>query len=88
MAKKVKNSKKHQLKYAQPTNISETKVAGMTAGVAVKESVLFNRDFSYVSKDVRRLSLLAGSLLAVELLLWYLMNHTGLGTAVYNLIKI
>ena len=84
MAKKAKNSKRHQLKYAQPTGAPEAS----SERAIIAEAIASGRDFSYVSKDIKRLSLLAGGLLAIEIILWYVMGHTGLGNAVYNLVKI
>jgi hypothetical protein len=85
MAKKAKNPKKHQLKYSSPTGSAENRA---TTVAQSKEAILSGRDFSYVSGDVKRLALMAGSLLAIEFALWYAMGHTGLGNAVYNLIKL
>jgi hypothetical protein len=46
------------------------------------------RDFSYVASDLRRVLLLAASLVALEVLLWLLFTHTGLGNAVYSLVRV
>jgi hypothetical protein len=51
-------------------------------------AALDTRDFSYVGQDLRRVGVMAGSLLALEVILWYLFGHSGLGSAVYNLIKV
>lgn len=56
--------------------------AGRT-GVAAQ-----TRDFSYVLVDLRRLSVLAVALVALELILWYLLSHTSLGSAVYRLLSV
>ncbi len=42
------------------------------------------RDFSYVGKDVRRIAVFAVCLVALELVLWYLFAHTGIGNSVYS----
>ena len=44
--------------------------------------------WAYVRRDVTRVGILAGVCVLIELALWYLFNHTGLGDAVYRLIKI
>ena len=41
------------------------------------------RDFSYVVGDMKRIGIMAASLVALELVLFYLFNHTGFGPAVY-----
>jgi len=46
------------------------------------------RDFSYVSRDVRRIGVLAITLVVLELVLWYLFAHTGVGDTVYNLVNV
>ena len=42
----------------------------------------------YVRGDLRRIGLFASMCVIVEVVLWLLFNHTGLGTAVYSLIKL
>jgi hypothetical protein len=102
MAKKKSQSKKHKFKYSEPTSgvrpdlekgvpeatISNAKVMakakqGRPAGAVVADT----RDFSYVGADVRRIGVLAASLVALELVIWYLFGHTGLGNAVFNLVQ-
>jgi poly(3-hydroxybutyrate) depolymerase len=43
--------------------------------------------WSYMGGDVRRIGIMAGSCVVAELALWYLFSYTGLGAAVYGLIK-
>ena len=104
MAKKNKSNKKHRFKYAEPaTGVSQVPaVATVTASssdapagnsatpkaAAAAVSTVAGRDFSYVSTDLRRLSVLAVGLVALELVLWYLFTHTGIGDAVFNLIHV
>ncbi len=84
---KKKNTKKHQFKHAAPVSdaakFEKTASAADRGGLVVSE-----RDFGYVSHDVKRLALMATCLVALEFLLWYLMNHTGLGRSIYNIIKL
>ena len=46
------------------------------------------RDFSYVGGDLRRIGAMALVLVGTELVLYYALVHTALGTAVYQLVKI
>lgn len=45
-------------------------------------------EFNYVGRDVKRILILAVGLVLLQLVLWYLFEHTGLGPAVYRLIKL
>jgi hypothetical protein len=100
MAKK-KQFKKHKLKHGEPSaqpTPSEGKEApkakpkapaipsGVTKAVTGSGNVT-TRDFSYVAGDLRRILILAVSLVGVEIVLWVLFGHTGLGNAVYQSIK-
>lgn len=42
----------------------------------------------YVKADVHRSLVISGSILACLIVLWILFQHTGVGPAVYHLIKI
>jgi hypothetical protein len=98
MAKKSKTTKKHRLKYAQPATdsavvstpaaASAPASSSMASPRPMSSAVATGRDFSFVAGDLRRLAVLAVSLVAVELVLWYLMGHTGLGQTLYNLINV
>jgi len=46
------------------------------------------RDFSYVSIDLARIAVLAVLLVGLELVLWLLFTHTGVGSAVYSFVKV
>jgi hypothetical protein len=98
MAKK-KQSKKHHFKYTEPTVAATLQMGGGRAShVGVKgpttelkahseasaRLTLATRDFSYVTVDVRRSAVLAVSLVALEVVLWYAFAHTGLGNMVYS----
>ncbi len=103
MAKK-KNRKKHNFKYASGGGVqtvdTKSNAAPPSAAtsappapavvtrpqLAAKTAV--GDDLSYVGKDLGKISVLATTFIAVELVLWYLFNHTGLGVQVYRLIKL
>lgn len=100
MAKKKNISKKHKFKHVETSHLQ----AGESATTAVSEAVESNgarpaalktapvlvsgRDFSYIAGDLRRIALMGGSLIAVELVLYYLLVHTPVGPAVYSLVRI
>ncbi len=101
MAKKKSQNKKHKFKYAEPTGLmagagSKSQSVGAvptgevsTLKVARAGAVVSSgRDFSYVGRDVRRIGIYAVSLVALEVLLWFLFGHTGLGATVYNLVQV
>ncbi len=96
MAKKMKSTKKHRFKYAQapgapvePAMAAAAVPASAGARVApAGTAVAVGRDFSYVTVDLRRLGILALSLIMLELVLWYLMAHTSLGAVIYNAIQV
>src|SRR5437660_1299420 len=96
MAKKKSQGKKHKFKYAEPTGVSATQEAAPVSAPATKPTLAAaqtrarvqavaaasSRDFSYVGADVKRIGILAVALFGVEVLLWYLFGHTGLGSAI------
>lgn len=100
MAKK-KQLKKHKLKHGeQSTGVvsnesqeapkATPKVPATPSGVTKAITGAGNvteRDFSYVGGDLRKILVLAVSLMAVELVLWFLFGHTGLGNAVYQAVR-
>jgi hypothetical protein len=93
MAKK-KQTKKHKFKYSEPSSVApSTATAGVVSvggdmkAPTSKASASPVRDFSYVTKDMRRISLLVIVLVGIEILLWYLFGHSGAGAAVYRLIR-
>jgi len=96
MAKKSKSQKKHQFKHGQ-VSAAAIEDAGGGAGtekLAVNHGranaaggVVIDRDFGYVLRDVRKLSLLVAALVAVELVLWYLLSNTSL-SGIYGLFKV
>ncbi len=42
----------------------------------------------YLQRDLVRILWLAGILVAVQLMLWYLFNHSSFGEAFYRLVKL
>ncbi|MDB5178974.1 MAG: hypothetical protein JWN01_917 [Patescibacteria group bacterium] len=94
MAKKKHTTKKHKFKHAEPdagAMVAQPTVGAVTNGgarLAKQAAAADVRDFSYVFGDLRRIAVLGISLIALELVLWYLLNHTGLGDSVYHLIKV
>jgi hypothetical protein len=96
MAKKKNLSKKHKFKHVEPTSIqaeAQAKVSSTSGASLRTEQVAATagataRDFSYVLGDLNRIAFYAGILIALELILWYLFGHTGLGTAIYRLVQV
>lgn len=100
MAKKKNLTKKHKFKYAEPEAIidaSSAPVASSTRPPASEirthqlrsvTSTVPVRDFSYVGQDLRRIGIFAVALVVLETVLWALFTYTGLGTTVYNLVKL
>jgi hypothetical protein len=103
MAKKKYQSKKHKFKHATShdglmSSTSEPEHKGSTTSeiksslresrksVAVFSSV--SRDFGYVAVDLRRVATFAVALVAIELILWYVFGHTGVGPSVYKLVNV
>ncbi|HSX02320.1 MAG TPA: hypothetical protein VLI05_03315 [Candidatus Saccharimonadia bacterium] len=88
MAKKNKSTKKHRFKYTEPAGLAgEAASAGTVAAtskLAATAPVASGRDFSYVSVDLRRLAILAISLVVVEAVLWALLAYTAIGSTVYS----
>lgn len=67
------------------TAVSEQPTANSRPAVS---ATVAQADFGYVTTDLRRVGVFAISLILLELLLWYLMSHTGLGNSIYNLIQV
>jgi hypothetical protein len=93
MAKKKNSNKKHKFKHAEQSPAVESSgqatapVKAAVTAPAGKAAASTERDFSYVAQDLRRIAVLAGSLIALELVLAYLVSHTDVGPAVYRLIQ-
>jgi hypothetical protein len=93
MAKKKssKANRKHEFKYAAPSATVVVPSAKAASGTSVTAAVIggtTQRDFSYVGRDLRRIVLLGSTLILLQLVLWYLFDHTGLGSSVYNLVQL
>ncbi len=94
---KKNTAKKHKFKHVEtgagaraPESLMQESSAGAlnrtvtspaTAGVS-------GRDFSYVGSDLRRIGIMAGALVALELALYYVLIYTPAGAAIYNLVKV
>ncbi len=93
MSSKKKHRKK-QFKAQQPKPQSApqatVQVEAPTAAVITPtpQATAEVAHLSLINRDVRRVMVLAASFVGVEIILWYLFGHTGLGSAVYNLIKL
>jgi hypothetical protein len=98
MAKK-KQTKKHRFKYTEPNVAAGLELAGGRKSVGESKSVSTAisrgadlsmravpgaRDFSYVGTDVRKIAIFAVALVALEVVLWYVFTHTGVGNSVYS----
>jgi len=100
MAKKKQSGKKHKFKYAEPNLTVQapvsaaagaamaTSTAGASTSARLRPAAGNDRDFGYVFGDLRRIVILAAILVSVELVLWYLFSYTGLGSSIYNLVKV
>jgi hypothetical protein len=101
MSKKSKVAKKHRFKYAQPTTETASRAASAKPEAAVTgkpevaastpptaSAPTLGRDMSHVNRDVRRLSLLLGSLVVLELMLWWVLDSTVFGQAILDMVKL
>ncbi len=95
MAKKKNNSpKKHRFKHvetAAPSQLDTVRIDGGAAAPAVMrvaQAAVGARDFSYVAKDLRRIVVMVGSLVLIELAFYYVLTFTSLGASIYQLVKV
>lgn len=96
MSKKKNSTKKHKFKHADPSApLQSTAVSSASAPVegprvsgAAQSGAVSGRDFSYVVGDVRRIGIMAGVLVALELLFYYLLVFTSVGPAVYRMVDV
>lgn len=87
-SKKKSASKKHKFK---ATNIAPEMLDGAISGKAAAGVVGGSAatrensyEFAYVSGDLFRIAVSAVLLAAMQLALWYLFSHTGMGSSVYG----
>ncbi len=94
---KKKHGKKQQFKYAAPVGAVQAAESVVAPAAPLPKASLATPTaaartevpgLSLIRHDVRRVLVLAGSFVALELGLWYLFGHTSLGSAVYRLIKL
>jgi hypothetical protein len=71
---------------AAPTVVKKPVSVGAIRRSAVQPGA-FVRDFSYVTRDLRRIGILAVCLVVLELLLSFLFGHTALGNAIYHSVQ-
>ncbi len=102
MSKKNKAHKKHRFKYAAPATqeaaveaaptvapaAGQSKTSKPATATPVASAVAPGRDFSYVTRDIRRLSLMMFGLFVLLLAVWWAFGHTSLGETVYSWIKV
>lgn len=97
---KKKQTKKHKFKHGEQSagvispaeSGAISKPKAVVSGPSISKQTtgsgsITARDFSYVASDLRKILVLALSLLGLELVLWFLFAHTGLGNTVYNSIQ-
>jgi hypothetical protein len=103
MAKKKTQSKKHKFKHVTThdgltsanseldRNVSSSSETKVVRRETKRPAVVFAssaRDFSYVAVDLRRVAIFAVALIALELVLWFVFGHTGVGPSVYKLVNV
>jgi hypothetical protein len=93
MAKKKSPTKKHKFKHVEAAPATEatravTAVSSPAAKAAVAKPEVGARDFSYVGIDLRRIGFMAGGLVLIELVLYYLLVFTSAGSSVYRMVGI
>lgn len=97
MSKKKNSPKKHKFKHIDPTLVSQSDSGASVIGAASpvvsrgganysQAAIVGTRDFSYVAHDMRRIAIMAGVLVAMELAFYYLLVFTPVGDAVYRLV--
>jgi hypothetical protein len=92
MAKKKNLSRKHRPRAAEAPAASTPAVQPESRPaprpMAAAPALASSRDFTYVANDLRRIGVMAVSLVALEILLWYVLGHSSLGQAVYRLVQV
>jgi len=67
---------------ASISSVAKSKAPNATAASAS------TRDFSYVGTDLRRIGVMAVSLVALEIALYYVLVYTPAGAAIYSLVRV
>ncbi len=96
MSKKKNTSKKHKFKHVDPEVVSSSTGNAHEGAVRTPAlqanrtaaSPMVGRDFSYVTKDVRRIGIMVGGLVALELAFYYVLMFTPVGSAIYRLVNV
>jgi hypothetical protein len=97
MAKKKYSGKKHRFKHAEPSStVLETRENGAAPASAAPNkprvtgggAAVAERDFSYVAGDLRRIAVMAAGFILLEVILWFVFGHTGLGDSIYHLVQV
>ena len=88
---------KGKKKRSQPRKhrISESHLGNTPAGFSsvtepdrVASTVSDVNNTTFVRGEVRRVLVLAGIIVGIEIVLWWLLDHTAIGPHVYNLVKL
>jgi hypothetical protein len=100
MSKKKNPAKKHKFKHVDTamvsaaaevsasSNGSQGSAPASTLQTARAAAAGTARDFSYVGQDLRRIGVMAGALVALEMVLYYVMVYTPVGATIYSLVKV
>jgi hypothetical protein len=99
MAKKKNSPKKHRFKHVEAAPVSQLDNVRIDSGAAAPATapagqyrpaavMAGQRDFSYVAQDIRRIAVMAGILVAVELAFYYVLVFTPVGAAIYRLVNV
>jgi len=87
MAKSKRAPKKHHF---APSHLGQSlpAVKADLGSKSVVKSDYVVENASYIKHDVGKVLILAGLFVAAEIVLWWVFTHTGLGSAVYNSVKL
>lgn len=94
MAKKTKSAKKHRFKHVEPSSggpaagTATVKAATVASSAGPAPAVAPAQEARFVAADLRRILILLLGLVGLELVLWYLLGHTSLDPALYDLIQV
>ena len=89
--KKRTGPKKHNISQSHlvgtPATVALTPSSPKTATDQLQTSITAVNDTAFVLPEVRKVLLLAATFIAVEVLLWVVFTHTGLGNTIYTAVK-